>query len=85
MSADSLLLCVSTGVANQKPIVREKVDTVLGIAKSPSTHWRYAVVALRILRTLIRRDQPLHTEQMKYFLEMIRDPHPSLVSGLSAW
>ncbi|KAL5535214.1 BLM3_1 [Sanghuangporus sanghuang] len=58
--------------------VKLAADTVLGIAKSSSTHWRYAVIALRILRTLIRREEPLTGEQMKYFLDMAHDPHPSL-------
>ncbi|KAH8120571.1 ARM repeat-containing protein [Phellopilus nigrolimitatus] len=53
-------------------------DTVLAIAKSSSTHWRYAIIALRILRTLIRRDEPINAEQTKYFLEMAHDSHPSI-------
>ncbi|KAI5124439.1 hypothetical protein M0805_008323 [Coniferiporia weirii] len=58
--------------------VKQTVDTVLSIAKNPNTHWRYAIIALRILRTLIRRDQPLTAEQMKYFLDMTHDSHPSI-------
>lgn len=30
---------------------------LLDTARSPSTHWRYALTATRFLRALIRRDQ----------------------------
>ncbi|KAF9073805.1 armadillo-type protein [Rhodocollybia butyracea] len=53
-------------------------DAVMSIAKSPKTHWRYAIVALKCLRTLARRDKPLTAAQMTYFLESIHDSQPSI-------
>lgn len=52
------------------------------IALSPNTHWRYSIIALRILRTLIRRDQPVAPDVMKYFLDATHDKHPSMVGQI---
>ncbi|KAJ3973169.1 hypothetical protein EV361DRAFT_980091 [Lentinula raphanica] len=51
---------------------------VLNIAKSSKTHWRYAIVAMRCLRTLVRRDKPLTSAQMTYFLESVHDSQPTI-------
>ncbi|KAJ4476693.1 hypothetical protein J3R30DRAFT_3704168 [Lentinula aciculospora] len=51
---------------------------VLTIAKSPETHWRYAIVAIKCLRTLVRRDKPLTSAQMTYFLESLHDSQPTI-------
>ncbi|KAE9410746.1 ARM repeat-containing protein [Gymnopus androsaceus JB14] len=53
-------------------------EAIMTIAKSPKTHWRYAVVAIRCLRTLVRRDKPLTSAQMTYFLESIHDSQPTI-------
>lgn len=53
---------------------------VLAIAKSSKTHWRYAIVAMRCLRTLVRRDKPLTSAQMTYFLDSVHDSQPTIVS-----
>ncbi|KAJ3990413.1 hypothetical protein F5890DRAFT_1398687 [Lentinula detonsa] len=53
-------------------------QAVLAIAKSSTTHWRYAIVAIRCLRTLVRRDKPLTSAQMSYFLESIHDSQPTI-------
>ncbi len=50
------------------------------IATSPKTHWRYEIVAIRCLRTLLRRDVPLTSVQIRYFLERTHHTHPSVVS-----
>lgn len=49
------------------------------VAQSHNTHWRYAIVAVRILRTLIRRDEPLIPEQIRCFLSKTYDSHPTMV------
>ncbi|KAJ4489583.1 hypothetical protein C8J55DRAFT_557490 [Lentinula edodes] len=51
---------------------------VLAIAKSSKTHWRYAIVAMRCLRTLVRRDKPLTSAQMTYFLDSVHDSQPTI-------
>ncbi|KAJ3811833.1 hypothetical protein F5876DRAFT_38753 [Lentinula aff. lateritia] len=45
---------------------------------SSKTHWRYAIVAMRCLRTLARRDKPLASAQMTYFLESVHDSQPTI-------
>jgi proteasome activator subunit 4 len=49
------------------------VKDVLQVAASSNTHWRYAVVATRCLRTLVRRDRPINPEMFKFFLEKTND------------
>jgi proteasome activator subunit 4 len=51
---------------------------ILEIGKSDRTHWKYAIFAVRCLRTLVRRDAPLTPEQMAYFLEKAYDTHPTM-------
>ncbi|KZT19390.1 hypothetical protein NEOLEDRAFT_1142177 [Neolentinus lepideus HHB14362 ss-1] len=51
---------------------------ILRIAKSSKTHWKYAIVAVRCLRTLIRRDVPLSPDLASYFMERTHDVHPSM-------
>ncbi|KAH7880399.1 uncharacterized protein C8R40DRAFT_1165366 [Lentinula edodes] len=51
---------------------------VLAIANSSKTHWRYAIVAMRCLRTLVRRDKPLTSAQMTYFLDSVHDSQPTI-------
>ncbi|KAF8640852.1 hypothetical protein AX17_000500 [Amanita inopinata Kibby_2008] len=51
---------------------------ILDIGKSDRTHWRYAIFAVRCLRTLIRRDKPTTLQEMEFFLEKIHDSHPSI-------
>ncbi|KAF9014988.1 hypothetical protein BDQ17DRAFT_1418116 [Cyathus striatus] len=51
---------------------------VMSVAKSSRTHWRYAIYAVRCLRTLVRRDIPLTPEQIKFFLEKVHDDHPTI-------
>lgn len=57
-----------------------KNESIMGIAKSSKTHWRYALVAVRCLRTLVRRDKPITSAQMAYFLETLYDSQPNIVS-----
>ncbi|KZW02065.1 hypothetical protein EXIGLDRAFT_736784 [Exidia glandulosa HHB12029] len=56
----------------------ELTRLITEVAESPDTHWRYAIVALKLLRTLIRRDQPAETEHIKYMVDSVVDNHPSM-------
>ncbi|KDR84809.1 hypothetical protein GALMADRAFT_217878 [Galerina marginata CBS 339.88] len=51
---------------------------ILQVGNSSRTHWRYAIYAVRCLRTLVRRDAPLTRQQISYFLEKVYDDHPSI-------
>ena len=57
-----------------------QVQDLLQIGQSEHTHWRYAIYAVRCLRTLVQRDIPLKAEHVSYFLEKVHDDHPSVVS-----
>jgi proteasome activator subunit 4 len=54
------------------------IEELLTIANNEDTHWRYEIVAIRGLRTLIRRDQPPHGPQLEYFMDQALADHPSM-------
>ncbi|KAG1826229.1 uncharacterized protein BJ212DRAFT_1444172 [Suillus subaureus] len=62
--------------AREKRIERTKA--VLEIANDNATHWRYAIVAVRVLRTLLRRDTPTSSSHLRLFLEKVRDSNPTM-------
>ncbi|KAL1720654.1 hypothetical protein EV715DRAFT_249853, partial [Schizophyllum commune] len=53
-------------------------NMVLEIGHADKTHWRYLIVAMRVLRTLVRRDVPLTKAQIAFFLEKCHDEHPTV-------
>jgi proteasome activator subunit 4 len=56
----------------------EVIDKLLAIANDEDTHWRYEIVAMRALRTLIRRDQPPYAPQLEFFMDQALADHPSM-------
>ncbi|KAI0343952.1 hypothetical protein BDW22DRAFT_1355187 [Trametopsis cervina] len=58
--------------------VASTTDTILKIAQSPKTHWKYSIVAVRCLRTLIRKDAPMKPAHVKYLLEATLDSQYSI-------
>ena len=52
---------------------------LLEIAGSSKTHWRYNIVAVRCLRTLVRKDESISAPHFKFFVEKTCDDHPSIV------
>lgn len=58
-----------------------QIPIVTEIADSPETHWRYSIIAIRFLRSLMRKDAPLPKNLVKFFLRSTHDTHPSMVSG----
>jgi proteasome activator subunit 4 len=53
-------------------------QAVLEIANDATTHWRYAIVAVRVLRTLLRRDTPTSPSHLRLFLEKVCDSNPTM-------
>lgn len=53
-------------------------NIILQVAQNPSTHWKYAVVAVRCLRTLVRRDVPMKSSHIKYLVNMTLDSNASM-------
>jgi len=58
--------------------ISEVTDKLLTIADDDNTHWRYEIVAIRALRTLIRRDQPPCAPQLEFFMNQALADHPSM-------
>lgn len=56
---------------------------LLDIAGSSKTHWRYSIVAVRCLRTLVRKDESISAPHFKFFVENTYDDHPSIVRSPS--
>ncbi|PCH33392.1 ARM repeat-containing protein [Wolfiporia cocos MD-104 SS10] len=56
----------------------EITETLLNIAKSPRTHWRYAIYAVRCLRTLIRRDASTSPSHIRYLIERTYDSNATM-------
>ena len=59
-----------------------ETQMVCGISGDQRTHWRYAIVAIKILRTLIQRDVPTSARLIRLLLEKTHDNHSSVVGGL---
>lgn len=59
------------------------MQTILKIANSSETHWRYAIVAVRCLRTLIRRDEPMLGPHVKYMMEKTYDSNATIVRPIA--
>ncbi|KAI0336090.1 hypothetical protein GY45DRAFT_1316150 [Cubamyces sp. BRFM 1775] len=53
-------------------------ETLLEIANNPRTHWRYAIAAVRLLRSLLRRDAPLTADHVRYLFEKTYDSNASM-------
>lgn len=79
----ALMVCILSRPAKSRHLTYSQTSNVTDIARSPNTHWRYSIIAIRILRTLIRRDEPLQASQISYFLDKTHDSHPSMVSLLA--
>ncbi|OCH96655.1 hypothetical protein OBBRIDRAFT_787227 [Obba rivulosa] len=56
----------------------DMTNTILEIAESPYTHWRYAIIAARCLRTLIRRDTPMIPSHVRYLLQATHHSNSSM-------
>jgi len=52
--------------------------SLLDIASSPKTHWRYGIVAIRCLRTLVRKEKAISARHLQYFIEKTYDDNPSI-------
>lgn len=52
------------------------VPAMMTIASDPSTHWSFALYAARLLRAMIRRDQPLSVEMALFFVRQLHADNP---------
>lgn len=52
------------------------VDAVYAVATHPATHWAFALLALRVLRALLRRDVPPDARVAAYFAREAVSPNP---------
>ncbi|CCA68831.1 hypothetical protein PIIN_02692 [Serendipita indica DSM 11827] len=58
--------------------LNESMTALLSIGNSSSTHWRYSIVALRMIRVLVRKDVTNNDAQLEYLVAKITDNHPSM-------
>ncbi|KAI0094570.1 armadillo-type protein [Irpex rosettiformis] len=58
--------------------VESTTNSILSIAQSPRTHWKYSIVAIRCLRTLVRKDAPMNSEHVKHLLLATLDSQYSI-------
>ncbi|KAL7285721.1 hypothetical protein ACG7TL_000826 [Trametes sanguinea] len=58
--------------------IADTTESLLEIANNSRTHWRYAIVAVRLLRTLVRRDAPLKADHVRYLFEKTHDSNASM-------
>jgi proteasome activator subunit 4 len=65
-------------VLNFRKSYQEAANALLAIGMSTKTHWRYDIVALRMVRALIQRDFPNGSPEVEYLLSKATSDHPSL-------
>ncbi|KAH9947692.1 hypothetical protein B0H21DRAFT_737636 [Amylocystis lapponica] len=53
-------------------------QAILEIAQSSKTHWRYSIIAVKCLRTLVRRDAPTSPEHIQYILSRTHDSNSDM-------
>ncbi|KAG8998807.1 hypothetical protein FRB90_012229 [Tulasnella sp. 427] len=53
-------------------------DLLLQIVEDSRTHWKYSISAIRLLRTLVRRDTPLNAPHVEFLLKRTHADHPSI-------
>ncbi|KAJ8514936.1 hypothetical protein ONZ45_g7571 [Pleurotus djamor] len=58
--------------------IKRATSVILEVGESDDTHWKYAIAAVRCLRTLSRRDVPLNPKLLKYFLDSTADDQPNV-------
>ncbi|KAI0076264.1 hypothetical protein K474DRAFT_1757648 [Panus rudis PR-1116 ss-1] len=58
--------------------VAKTIDAILHVGESSNTHWKYGIIAIRSLRTLIRRDKPASARHVRYLLEKTYDSNASI-------
>ncbi|THV06091.1 hypothetical protein K435DRAFT_44420 [Dendrothele bispora CBS 962.96] len=69
---------VTERVRLQEEASDHTVATIMEIATSSKIHWRYLILAVRLLRTLIRKDKPISPEMLSFFLDSTHDSNPSV-------
>lgn len=74
---DKLFVAIPYEIIDSYPL---QISIIQEVGESEDTHWKYAIAAVRCLRTLSRRDVPLNPSLLKFFLENTYDEHPSVVS-----
>ncbi|KAI0359128.1 hypothetical protein OH77DRAFT_1473765 [Trametes cingulata] len=58
--------------------ITHTTDMLLDIANDSRTHWRYAIVAVRCLRSLLRRDAPFKAPHVQYLFSKTHDSNASM-------
>ncbi|PWN54156.1 hypothetical protein IE53DRAFT_24314 [Violaceomyces palustris] len=56
----------------------ELAPRVLDLARNESTHWAFSIFAARLLRAMIRKDQPLTEEPARYLTQQVVSENPKM-------
>jgi proteasome activator subunit 4 len=59
-------------------MVEQLVPQLLAIADSPDTHWSFSIYAARLLRALVRKDQPLNADVARYLARQASSENPTM-------
>ncbi|KAH8835425.1 hypothetical protein DL96DRAFT_1702409 [Flagelloscypha sp. PMI_526] len=65
-------------VALSNDFLQQMTEDTLQVALSSKTHWKYLIVATRLLRTLVRLDTPTSAPHTRYFLENMHSHHATI-------
>ncbi|EGN99641.1 hypothetical protein SERLA73DRAFT_159863 [Serpula lacrymans var. lacrymans S7.3] len=58
--------------------VKTSITDVIDAVNDKQTHWRYAIAAVRVLRTCIRRDVLMRPEHVRIFFDKVHDSNPTM-------
>lgn len=61
-----------------KKLTGSIVDKLLDYAQQPKTHWNFEIFALRLLKTFIRKDQPLRADVATYLTRQMINENPTI-------
>ncbi|UZJ50775.1 hypothetical protein CBS101457_000095 [Exobasidium rhododendri] len=83
IKADDALLKAVSGkrkirVERINEMYHEMVPQLLEIAESPSTHWSFSIYAARLLRALVRKDNPLDEKIARYLAKQASSDNPTM-------
>ncbi|KAK7058314.1 Proteasome activator BLM10 [Paramarasmius palmivorus] len=65
-------------IEKRAALYHQTVQSILGIASKPETHWRYVYMSARFLHGMSRRDIATSAECFEFFIKHTTSPQPSI-------
>ncbi|KZP00936.1 ARM repeat-containing protein [Calocera viscosa TUFC12733] len=69
--------CALESLKRKEDSYTQLVDKVLAVANAPTTHWRYTQMAIRFLRSLLRRDRASNPDVTRLFARSVASDNPT--------